>query len=298
MVMLGKIAFAFLLLTLFSYVILVHPAYAHTFNDYESASFLAKITEVKIETELIATHAGDKDAIGYYDNLLKRYWTLNDTKDLNERNPQLASLIPSTINDTITDALDGNADKAYSGYFSIAGYMEQGGVVRVDPMPSGNSTIQAMSIALVLKESLERYGDAVGSSELSNLSKNIGSTENINAISPTGTTKIVNEYAYENSKALAGEAFQMFGQFITHFDDKKGSNDRIAKFMAKYIADLNNKTDPNTAISDVYMGIYPNFVAGYGMSLESIPEFPVPLLITVVAITVVISVTRVGLKKL
>ncbi|MGI0088441.1 MAG: hypothetical protein ACREBI_10880 [Nitrosotalea sp.] len=295
----GNTVFVFLSSMFFACLILIQPAYAHSFNDYESAAFLAKIPEVKIETNLIATHAGNKDAINYYDTLLKKYWTFNDTRELNERNPQLASLISSTINDTISDAKAGNADMAYSDYFSIAGYMEQAGVVRVDPIPLNNSTIQAMSIAIVLRESLERYGDAIKSSELGNLSSmTVSKMEYANGMTSTGTPKIANEYAYENSKELAQEALQMYGQLITHNDDKKTYNDKIGNFMTKYITDLNNMADPNTVISDVYMGVYPNFVSGYRLNLESIPEFPVPALMVAAIISVVIAITRFDLKKL
>ncbi len=296
--MFKKTVFVFLSSMFVTCSILVHPAYAHSFNDYESSAFIAKITEVKIETNLIATHAGNKEAIDYYENLLNRYWTLNDTKELNERNPQLANLISSTINDTVSEARAGNGDKAYSGFFSIAGYMEQAGVVRVDPIPLNNSTIQATAIAIVLKESLERYGDSIASSELSNISSmNMSNMKNTNIITSTETPKIVNEYAYENSKELADEALQMFGQFVTHHDDGHGSNDRIGSFMSKYISDLKNKSDPNIMISDVYMGIFPNFVSGYKVNLESVPEFPIPLLIVAIIMSAIIAITRFDLKK-
>ncbi len=279
----------------FAYLIL-QPVYAHSFNDYESAAFLAKIPEVKIESGLIASHAGNQDAINYYSNLLNNYWTPNDTKELNERNPQLANLITSTINDTIMDSEAGNADKANSDYFSIAGYMEQAGVIRVDPIILNNSTVQATAIALVLKESLERYGDAIKSSELSNISS-MNATNIENEITSTGAPKIVNQYAYENSKGLAKEALQMFGQLLEHGNSNQIYNDKINNFMTKYIDDLNNMATPNTLVSDIYMNIYPNFISGYKINLESIPEFPFPSLMIVAIISISIAITRFGLKN-
>ncbi|MDE1829738.1 MAG: hypothetical protein KGI25_05400 [Thaumarchaeota archaeon] len=286
----------FLSSILVSCTILIHPAYADTFNDYQSATFLAKISEVKVETSLIATHAGNKDALNYYENLLNKYWTLNDTRELALRNPQLAGLISAAINDTISEAQDDNGDKAYSDYFDIAGYMEQAGVVRVDPTPLNNATIQAMAISMVLRESLERYGDAINSPQLANISPDMSNAVQSNSAIPTGKQKIVNEFAYENSKELSDEASQMFDQFITH-NYNGVYNDKISSFMTKYVSDLGSAADPNTLVSDVVTGIYPNFVTGYGMNLESIPEFPIPLLAVVAMISAAIAITRFDLKK-
>lgn len=297
--MLHKITFnVFSSSVILAFSVFVQPVYAHSLNDYESAAFLAKVPEVKVETSLIATHAGNKDAISYYENLLQRYWTAYDIKEVNERNPHLANLISSSINDTILDAKAGNGDKAYSDYFSVAGYMEQAGAIRVDPIIAGNSTIQAMAIAMVLKESLERYGDATASSEINNISSmNINNTEQTNGIVSTGTTKIVNEYAYENSKNLAKEALQMFALLITFNEDTQHNNVKIGNSMTKYIDDLQNAADPHTIVSDMYTDLYPNFVTGYKFSLESIPEFPVPSLVTIVIISMIIAITRLDLKK-
>ncbi len=292
--MLGKTVIIFS--SLFFACLILQPVYAHSFNDYESATFLAKIPEVKVESGLMASHAGNKDAINYYSNLLNNYWTPNDTKELNERNPQLANLISSTINDTILDSEAGNADKAGLDYFSIAGYMEQAGVVRVDPTILNNSTVQATAIAIVLKESLERYGDAIKASELSNISStNMNNTEN--EMTYTEAPKIVNQYAYENSKELAKEALVMWGQLLEHSNSNQIYNDKIGSFMTKYIDDLNNMATPNTLVSDIYMNIYPNFVSGYKINLESIPEFPVPSLMIATIISVAIVITRFGLKN-
>lgn len=297
--MFKKIIFASLIAMFLVSSILFHTVYGISFNDYESAAFLAKIPEVKIEINLIATHAGNKDAIDYYTHVLNQYWTVNDTKALKERNPELADLISSTINDTIVNAQAGNADKASSDYFDIAGHMEQAGEVRVDPLKSSNSTVQALSIAYVLKESLVRYSDAVNSPiDLNYLSSiSTGNMDDTYRLT-SGTQKIVNEYAYENSKALAHEALQMFGQFITHTSETKQIyNDKIGNAMTKYISDLNSATDLHTLMIDIKMDIYSNFVAGYGLALQSIPEFPFPPLMVTAMICIVITISRFVFKR-
>src|SRR5689334_24584814 len=77
-----------------------HPAYAHNFGGDESASFLAKVTEIKTEVSFIAKHVSDSDAIDYYSDALGEYWNTNDTKEMGEKNALLQKEIPDTINAT------------------------------------------------------------------------------------------------------------------------------------------------------------------------------------------------------
>lgn len=295
MVMPRRSFLAFLSPILVSCMILFQPAYADTLNDYQSASFLSKVPEVKVEAGLISLHAGNKVAIAYYENLLNRYWTSNDTGELAKRDPRLADLVSSLINDTIAQALAGNESRAGTDFFDLAGYMEQAGVVRVDPSTSQNATIQAMAISMVLKESLERYGDAINSPQLASISVTMNSPVQAGQFSSV-KPEIVNEFAYENSKQLANEAVQMYGQFITHYENGP-YNDKITYLMTKYTADLDSMADPNTLVQDVIGGIYPDFVSGYKINLESIPEFPTPLLVAITTISAAVIVTRLGLRR-
>ncbi|MDE1770848.1 MAG: hypothetical protein KGI28_09920, partial [Thaumarchaeota archaeon] len=89
-------------------LIYTHPAYAHNFGGDESASWLAKISEIKTEVANVAKHAGQKDTINYYADALGEYWNSNNTKEMGERNALLAQEIPATINATLDDARNGN----------------------------------------------------------------------------------------------------------------------------------------------------------------------------------------------
>ncbi len=277
-----------------AFSMVLHPAYAHTFSNYESAAFLAKLTEVKVETDQISNHAGNQAAIDYCQALLKTYWTPNDTKELSERNPQLAAEITSDINATISDARAGNSYKAGSDFFDIAGSLEQAGIVRVDPTPYHDATVQATAIAMVLRQSLERYGDAVGSPGLGSDTSNPGPAAG--GMTSPGTAVITNQYAYDNSRELADEALNMFGQMITH-DPNPPYGDKIAAAMNKYVADLGSKADTSTLLSDVYGGAYPNFVSGYGVDLQSVPEFPFPSAVVLALVSAIILLTRTVAKK-
>ncbi|MDE1770845.1 MAG: hypothetical protein KGI28_09905, partial [Thaumarchaeota archaeon] len=67
-------------------LIYTHPAYAHNFGGDESASWLAKVAEIKTEVNNVSKHVGQKDVIDYYADALGEYWNSNDTREMGERN--------------------------------------------------------------------------------------------------------------------------------------------------------------------------------------------------------------------
>jgi hypothetical protein len=120
-------------------LIYTHPAYAHNFGGDESASFLAKISEIKTEVGFISKHVSDSKTIDYYSNALGEYWNANDTKEMGERNTLLQKEIPTTINSTISDARAGNQAAVSADVLQLNGYLDEAIPVRITKT---NLTIQ------------------------------------------------------------------------------------------------------------------------------------------------------------
>ncbi|MDE1729054.1 MAG: hypothetical protein KGH81_07765, partial [Thaumarchaeota archaeon] len=131
-------------------LIYTHPAYAHNFGGDESASWLAKISEIKTEVANVAKHAGQKDTINYYADALGEYWNSNNTKEMGERNALLAQEIPATINATLDDARTGNQSMVNDDVTKLGGYLDESIPVRVDQSKLDNSTVQALAVTFVL----------------------------------------------------------------------------------------------------------------------------------------------------
>ena len=192
-----------------------HPAYAHNFGGDESASFLAKVAEIKTEINFIAKHVSNSDSIDYYADALNEYWNANDTKETGERNSLLAKEIPITINSTINDAKAGNKNAVNTDVSQLIGYLDEAIPVRIDKDKLNNSTVQALAVTFVLKEALEKYGDATNATvDLNDMSQmNIGdnmSGSSMSGMSSMPSSNIVDQNAYENSLGLASTAQQMF----------------------------------------------------------------------------------------
>lgn len=280
-------------------LVYTHPAYAHNFGGDESATWLAKVAEIKTETSLVAKNIGKSDALDYYSDALGEYWNANDTKEMGERNTLLAQEIPTTINATLNDAKSGNQNAVTTDVTKLGGYLDESVSVRVDKDKLQNSTVQALSVVFVLKEVLEKYGDAVNSTvDLNDMSQMNMSGSPMSEMSGMSST-IVNGNAYENSMGLASTAHQMFADVASQNPSKSTDNDKISSGLTKLVQDLNNKANVNTIMNDVHVGIHPTLISAYNIQEASahgnqsaVPEFPLPAILIVISITGVVAVAR------
>lgn len=281
-------------------LIYTHPAYAHNFGGDESASWLAKVAEIKTEVNNVSKHVGQKDVINYYADALGEYWNSNDTKEMGERNTLLQKEIPATINATLDDARAGNQNMVNDDVSKLNGYLDESVPVRVDKAKLDNSTVQALSVVFVVKEALEKYGTALNSTvdlnDMSQMNMSGGSMSGMSGGSMPASS-IVDGNAYENSVSLATAAQQMFNDVATN-NPSISDNTKISTGFTKLVQDLNNKADANTIMMDVHVGIHPTLIMAYNIQEASahgqsaVPEFPLPALLIVIAIAGVVVTTR------
>ncbi|TLX94670.1 MAG: hypothetical protein E6K91_05195 [Thaumarchaeota archaeon] len=278
-----------------SSLIYSHPVYAHNFGGDQSASFLAKVAEIKTEINLLAKHVTDLETVDYYADALSEYWNANDTKEMGERNKLLAKEIPDTINSTINDAKAGNQAAVTADASQLNGYLDEAVPVRIDKDKLNNSTVQALAVTFILKEALEKYGNGLNSTvDLNEMSQmNMTNSSSMSGgMSDSGN--IVDQNAYENSIGLASAAQKMFMDLAAKNPDKSTYNNKIDTLFTNLLRDLNNKADANTIMMDVHVKIHPGLISGY--DIEPIPEFPMPVLLVIISIIGVIAITKFGPK--
>lgn len=275
-------------------LVYTHPAYAHNFGGDQSASWLAKVAEIKTEVGLVSKHVGDKDAVDYYVDALSEYWNANDTKEMGERNTLLQREIPTTINATITDARAGDQSAVNADVSKLVGYLDESIPVRVDKDKLDNATVQSLAVTFILKEALEKYGNALNSTaDLNDMSQMNMSSGSMPGSSMSGNMAIVDQNKYENSIGLASAAQQMFSDVASKNPSKSSDNDKISSGLTKLVQDLNNKADVNSIMMDVHAGIHPTLISAYNIQEASkVPEFPLPLLLSIISIAGVVALTR------
>ena len=297
-----KLATLLLMGIIASGLIYTHPAFAHNFGGDESASWLAKVTEIKTEASIVAMHVGDNTVIDYYSDALGEYWNANTTKEMSERNTLLAQEIPSAINQTLSDArINGYQNTVNDDIAKLSGYLDESIPVRVDKEKLNNSTIQALAVTFVLKEALEKYGDSINSAtDLNDMSQM--KMDNMSGGSMVMTSTIVDQNKYENSIALASAAQIMFDNVAAKNPDKSDTNSKVSAAFTKLLQDLNAKADANTIMMDVHTNIHPVLTDAYQLPITSkaemnniipaVPEFPLPALLILVSIAGVVIATR------
>ena len=278
-------------------LIYTHPAYAHNLGGDQSASWLAKVAEIKTEANLISKHIGQKDVIGYYSDALGEYWNANDTREMGKRNTLLATEIPTVINATISDAQAGNQNAVNDDVSKLVGYLDESVPVRVDKDKLDNSTVQALSVTFVLKESLEKYGDSINATvnlnDMSQMNMSSGSTMTGMSSGMSMPTTVVDKNKYENAIGLVTTAQNMFNDVAAQNPDKSDANGKISTAFTKLVQDLNNKADAQTIMNDVHVNIHPSLIVAYGLKTESaVPEFPLPEVLIIISIAGVVVATR------
>jgi len=298
----NKLIAILLSMIIVSGLIYTHPAFAHNFGGDQSASWLAKMAEIRTEIGLVAKHVGDKNAVGYYSDALGEYWNVNDTREMGERNTLLQTEIPSTINATLSDAQAGNQSAVTNDVSKLNGYLDESIPVRIDAGKLNNSTVQALAVIFVQKEALEKYGIALNTTtdlnDMSQMSMSGGSMSNNMSMS----SAVINRNAYENSIGLATAAQSMFSDLAAKNPGQSVANTKISTAFTKLVQDLNNKADVNTIMMDVHVNIHPVIIRAYNIQgvdatttnagVPAVPEFPLPSLLVVVSIAGVVVATR------
>jgi hypothetical protein len=281
-------------------------AYAHNFSGDESASFLAKVQELKVETHLIQQNLSNQTLVAWHIDKTGEFWSANDTKEMAERNQRLSKEIPDGLSSLFAEANSTSPDAAKVKQIvdALDNSLAEAVTVRVDQTVRNNATVNALAIVNVLDEIMEDYGIATGAeedeengnmsmSEGSNMSDNMSESSSSNETTAT----IVNVAAHQTAQGLTAAAQTMFNNLKA----KAPSNatDSITK-LDKGFADLKQAIDGKAPNNDVTAIVHGTLMANMqtAFNLQVVPEFPLPLLLTIPAIAGIIAATRItALRK-
>ena len=187
--------------------------FGHTFSGDESASFLTIVEMIKIESVLaqkdLALNATNAKEHAEHTT---EHLTANDTKEINERNPRLATDLNNTLSDfvktfesqsasesTVKDKA-GNLDDVLSEVVSA----------RIDKDQLDNVTVKALVVNNLVGESLEHYGSALGLNESSHdENKTLGSNTTANG---QNETLIADEVDYQSAQSAISRAIDFYNE--------------------------------------------------------------------------------------
>ena len=189
----------------------------HTFSGDETASFLAKVEMVKIESQLAQEQLSNNVTLGKdYAEHLSEHITANDTKEISERNSRLPTELNNTLSnfnnafETGTPSQSEITDKVSNITDIIAEVVN----ARIDEEQLNNVTVKALVINDLLGETLEHYGLALGNTEGEQETEHdenmtsSHSTDNKNNVS----TNIVDYANYQSAQAAVLRAIEIFNE--------------------------------------------------------------------------------------
>src|SRR5918997_1485881 len=164
-------------------------AFGHTFSPNESASFLAFVDQIQVESELVQTNLAN-DSTSLAQEHAKKAGSLltsNITTEIAEENHRVANELTRAINDLQDISLSpqqvGSIDQLVSDIDSILGETES---TRIEQEDLENATIQALAFADLVNSILENYGNAYAvdfdMTNMSNMVMNGQSNNNISTM--------------------------------------------------------------------------------------------------------------------
>ncbi len=220
----------------------------HTFSGDESASFLAGTEMTKIELKLAADEisANATSAKELADHLTEHI-TANDTKEIKERNPRLATDLNNTLTDFVNTIESGSPsesevkDKASN----ITDILSEVVSARIDKEQLDNVTVKALVVNDLVGEGLEHYGSALGMAEEGHDEKESNSTTSEHAESEKNeTVSIVNEADYQSAQAAVSRAIELY-------NDIKPAGNSNSSQLADSLNTLKSKIDGKSAFDEI-----------------------------------------------
>jgi hypothetical protein len=183
--------------------------FAHTFSGGESATLLTKIEMMKIESQLAQKDlASNATNAKEHAELITEHITANDTKEINERNPRLATELNNTLSDFVkTFESQSPSESAVKDKASTLGdVLSEVVSARIDKQQLDNVTVKAQVVNDLVGETLEHYNSSLGMGENKTSASN--ATEN----GKNESTKIVNNADYESAQAAVSRAIDLYNE--------------------------------------------------------------------------------------
>ena len=191
-----------------------HFIFGHTFSGDESASFLTIVEMIKIESQLaqkdLASNA--TNAKEHADHTTE-HLTANDTKEINERNPRLATELNNTLSDFVKtfESQSPSESTVKDKASNLGDVLSEVVSARIDKEQLDNVTVKALVVNDLVGESLEHYNSSLGMNEASH-DKNNTSSSNSTESGKTETPKIVDDADYQSAQAAISRATNLYNE--------------------------------------------------------------------------------------
>jgi hypothetical protein len=220
--------------------------FGHTFSGDESASFLTKVEMMKIESRLAQDQITNNVTLAreHVKDMIETI-TANDTKEISERNPRLATELNSTLTDfgKTFESQSPPESEVTSIVSNITDLLAEVVSARIDNEQLNNVTVNGLVLNDLLGESLQHYNSALGLEENvhdENTTSVSNSTDNKN----NESASIVDEADYQSAQAAVSRAIEIFNEI------KPESNTNSTE-LAESLSSLKGKIDSKAPFDEI-----------------------------------------------
>lgn len=242
-------------------------AFAHTFDEHESATFFVNIYAAKVHLMLTGMNLSDPSAsVVHLDHFRM---IVNDTMlaEIAEKNERIATDIPAQI-DQLQSLIQGKAERSHitDKIKEINNLLREAISVRLDPNQVEDIKFKALVVAGFSSEALTAYEQATGlgstGMDMGSMDQGSMSMEN----SGTGMETIVNHDSYIAAKTFATLAKNAF------YREHLASNGNADAVAAKNgLVELRNIIYSEQSIEDAtiatHIHIHPNLQKAFGIEV-------------------------------
>lgn len=265
------------------------PAYAHTFQGGESAEFLTMVQVMGVETSLAAENRADAELAAEHMEHAGEELTDHVLEEIAERNQRIARDLPASFEELESAISSGARDSDVSQRLdALNNLLGEAVTVRIESDQLNNSTIKAVVVSNLVNEALEHYGEAIGfegnMTDMSTMNMTDSSMESGSMGGMEGPVEIVSEASYQSSLAFAQRSEELYAEIKA--DALEGTDDAVAKLDAgfpDFVSAIESRAAAMEVMRVAHADIHPNLMVAY--DLQIIPEFPLPLLLLIPAIT-------------
>ena len=218
----------------------------HTFSGDESASFLTIVEMMKIESQLAEEQLPSNVTVAKeHAEHMTELLTANDTKEISERNPRLATELNGTLTDFVSafETESPSESEVKDKVSNISDILSEVVSARIDKEQLNNITVKAEVVNDLVGKSLEHYGSALGMEENGHDENNTSATnttENVN----NETAKIVDEGDYQSAQAAISRA-------IDTYNEIKPNENTNSSELGDSLSSLKSKIDSKSPFDQI-----------------------------------------------
>jgi hypothetical protein len=203
-------------------------AYAHIFSSDESASFLALVEEIRIETHLAMNSTSSGTLALQHASRASDLLDPNVTQEIRERNDRIGTELPVALHDleglTASSLVDMQSIRQKVD--QIDGLLGEAVTVRIDREHRDNATTGALSFALLVNSLSEHYGKAMAS-ETANGTE--GLSEPLEQTTGSGSNKI--RVSWSPAEIMANRTNTFFLEFYDARTNQLRNGSTMYAFM-------------------------------------------------------------------